>query len=1466
MTVVYAFYTIEFPKTDSLNTLNNRYMKYPKMMAQVAILFMSLQLTFAQQTFVRKTKQVTTFNSSPQLSRWLFPNASGLNQVLFNPSTSAVNNTNGRPTIPITNMAGFNSYSDENGRILFYVISSKDGVKIFDKNNLEIALPFNSGLDVYSGKQIGIVPFLKNCEGRVFHIIVGGRIIVLNFNSMDNSTNCSLLMDNGAPFSWAGVNIQSSASSTWMNEFPMAISKPSEMGIYNLYTLSANNPGITLRTLNKYVINGVTSTLNSSLTQQTNISSFQLGTNQVNTNFNNYTSEMEVSPNGNYLSLADNNFIFIYPIGSNGNIGTLYKYFDYNNSQTALQTTHKIGGLEFSTDGKLVFSIFGGDVAMAQPSNFIGKIDLATPISSTNPSYISGLNPEIGRSVIELGSDGLMYVSDGNYLYTFTSSASSITQSFAISNPRNFQPFTFTNTNGINYSVHTLPQQMDGYYYPKLPSVNYYANKVTFDFGATTVTTLTAGTAITPLPWTESTELITLTQGLEVKSGTVILRDFNFELPRFTDILVQPGAKLVIINTTLQGYCNQMWNGVKVLGNGSFEMFAKDKNLPTIIAPPQPDPLKGSKIFDALVGISTTNLSSNLYIGWYSYFDANEYHLKITNTPASVISNAYPTSYPLSGINIMGSTFSHNLPLLDPTKGISYAGLVNGIHSIVLNNPYKPAQTNANILKLFNCSFRGGYNGIDATNANFEVLNSNFYNVHNAAIFDKIDCFYSYPIIGARYSSCAITNTSFKNCNQGIVVYGKTNSKYYGGVNATIQKCVFDNIWQESIIYKDNRKSTLLIGDEINAFNKNTFQNFSHTRAIIHCENNISYTSVTNGTSIIIANNAFASGPTATGIKVFENTLPAQENQPSYSKLLISNNAISNIQTGIALSNVGAFSMVKFNSIQSNSQINYYLNWQNTKLYNFMNFYNLSRPQCDIIENTISNSLAENVLNTAISIDQCYGPHIAHNTIASSNKVNSFSRGIAVKNSNQTLVTLNLCSNGIGIYGYALNLGSELSCNTLDNCRWGIKLENHVLRNVGETHGIPGDRSYHNQFTNVQTKGADILLYRTNKLFPAAASFNKWVFKPASPVFDPKVRIINVIGTPTDNQIRPSIALNNLNLIDATPRAIPPCEVFDSTGSVIETDSASTDALLEFQKLYLKQLHARAYGLPNIPNTFLVKYFTLSEMLTNGEYETANQSLQELNPQSNFENYLKTYLGIYIACKYPLERGLMQHELDQLATIASMEVNQAGPAKYFCKAWVESEMGGLLDEVSPEIDLVEGQYGISGCNETPSTIDSIALVDINTNTLYPIVALYDENMFSVEPVHFKFLPEGGRYDFVAYTGTQVIPLGFARSKEEIIQSELQDLYFPCPENQLKRGLINLTLLPNPTQDELTLLGDVNGLYSLKVVNLVGETLIEIPTLGNKQKFSIGHLPTGIYLIRLSNLQTKEQKTLKIQKN
>jgi|GEM_PF-270419 len=123
--------------------------------------------------------------------------------------------------------------------------------------------------------------------------------------------------------------------------------------------------------------------------------------------------------------------------------------------------------------------------------------------------------------------------------------------------------------------------------------------------------------------------------------------------------------------------------------------------------------------------------------------------------------------------------------------------------------------------------------------------------------------------------------------------------------------------------------------------------------------------------------------------------------------------------------------------------------------------------------------------------------------------------------------------------------------------------------------------------------------------------------------------------------------------------------------------------------------------------------------------------------------------------------------------------------------------------------------------------------------------VFDGDTANVDDLMFHYTPVlGANYDVEG-----VIYLTY--SHYFIEPRDINDIYSYSGINELSMMSANVSMYPNPTTDYL-FISNLYGATSVKISNLLGETIKEIAINGDEAKINVGNLTTGVYIITLQN--------------
>ena len=1080
--------------------------------------------------------------------------------------------------------------------------------------------------------------------------------------------------------------------------------------------------------------------------------------------------------------------------------------------------------------------------------------------------------------------NGKLYISNGTSLdWINVGTTSSISTGVNMNNLRNKNTTDiFIYGTNISYpqdhSIYTLPDQIDGWNYPTV-----YDDKVFSYIKNLTGTADYDGTATTgSSPWGVGNKDIYVFNKITIKSGaTIVLRNFLFEFSPNTEIVVENGAILVLINTALQGACGTMWKGVTVYNGGRFEMYAKSSAVPSQYPPIVPVPTLRSQILDAYTGITVYGFNCNLFVGDYSWFQANENHIYVSNSYGSVYTSNYTpyTSFnPLRGVYIVNSQFDnyeklHEVGRGDPTYQM-------GLTSITINNSGFVSNT-ANT-EIRNCKFNNGQTGVYFKEANGVVRGCSFSlqadkSIWAQNLFTKVA---SGITIGTN-RRVDIYNNTFNRVNQAVGMYN--------GYSCTMQQNTIKRTEIRAFEYLRNYNCSLLIGSETDIGLKNTFTDCNWEA--IGCFDNRAYKYINEkdrtGTEISIGfNDINCTSVGAGSVVVTEFSKPSTG--PSFKKLLISNNNISQMQMGIRIDNVVGVPLVTlYNLIGSApNKLKY------SRVYpidrNTQNLNGIDYPQCDIYQNNIKTIKLYADTNYGIRSMNSDGIHIVSNNVSDPKNLRSLNAGVRLLGGNSDLIYKNIFKNGVGIYANGVMDKSDYTCNTFNACRWGIRLEDHIFRtynkNLGfiPTHGVVKQEGRTNYFINQQTRGGDLLvaLYKiVNITKTNYENFNKWIFDTEAPngkyINDPITRSVNltngnIISIDNDPRsalytVAPIIFSREINPCKDTIHSFGP-----SSGTVQNVIIPYVEWLNEYnlQKSNIAEWNMGSKDtMQNINNAFIVGFVNMEDRMSEQEFDVAKEILMGLTPQNTFENNLVTVYSLMLATYYPTLNTYSYDDLQTLKNIASANVYDAGMAKYIANSILYKEVQDNSEDEFIDLEVMQGKAYLNSCAEG-AIIDSISIRDLDMDSIMPIVG-YDRETFAfnVEIVSWAGLNPDHQYDFIAYSNGVAKPYGSPRQKREWIDlSGNIDLFFVCDgggKTTLADMIKAIKLYPNPAKDELNIEGLSMAGCQVEIYDIQGNLAKSEALQTGLQKINLTNMSKGLYLVKVKDANGKTLKSIKL---
>ena len=630
-----------------------------------------------------------------QQSKWFNfqPSSTTATSVSFSQSTLATATV---PNNSLANYRGYNAAFDASGNMVFYVVAQSASAFVYNASGILVhTISFLSNPDAAIGTDYGSaeIPIIKIGCGLLYHFIIGDKIYRYN---VETESVIEAIDNPNQDLGLGKVNISTGSYRIWNTSY--AISKINEFK-YGVYFLNGNKTGTSgTRFLEHVIIDAnllsgfpdILSSTNYDRISTTNISTIAVsgGNGSYPTAFNNYVSPLELSPTKNYIAFAEDKFIMVYNILSNGSIGTLKGTYEFESQSSSID--YKVAGLEFTPDGqKLYFTRFDG--AGSVINNALGYINLAT----TTPvvTYVIGTSI-YARSEIELGRDNNLYVTSPTKLVRINTTTNTLTDVLTM----NFYPNNSLMSlipNSLNFCTRILPDQIDG---------TNNSDGFVISFKNYTPPSNTTWNTTTTLPFPTSNGQINIGSTLTI-NAPLLITGMTLNFMEGGKLNIVAGGVLTLRGCTLKGIdCGKMWNGISVRNGGKLAINSNfNINSPNSTIP--------SKIYDALIAIDVAGNINNGLIVFQTEFERNEKHIVLDNCK----------TYPLTDIRF--NTFSHKQPLKDQTRGVydDMNDLKYGKTSVGISNV-----GGVNPIELDYCTFNGGQLGVAVFKAPVRVKNSNF--------------------------------------------------------------------------------------------------------------------------------------------------------------------------------------------------------------------------------------------------------------------------------------------------------------------------------------------------------------------------------------------------------------------------------------------------------------------------------------------------------------------------------------------------------------------------------------------------------------------------------------------------------------------------------------------------------------------------------------------------------------------
>ncbi len=524
--------------------------------------------------------------SQTQNRTWVIPGQ----LISFNPSPTAT------PLLYTTSSGGYNAMQDANGNLLFYIMEGW----IFDANNNEIGQFVNNSGEtnaVGGYPEVCIVPVPGSCTK--FYIIAAEATTHYATSSNPSTFYVTLDMSLPNPNAAGAFGALVGPNSTEI--------VPSYQGTAHSSTMHLAVSRLRTSTSDRFLFVSDNSILYRCTITSAGIGNLTTLGYMGSGNSTLLKSEMELFEDalGNYkltdIEWGPNSKLVIYNLNSLGNIV---------GSSTSVLITPLGGvnglshGLEFSPNGQYIY-------VTSTTAPYIQYVNVAT--MAILPLTQATNLVDFKDSQIELGYDGKLYFAAANRMASLTGSDNPGTAIWNNSELNVGVPLVAIN----GQTLRILQDQIDGEDYsnvtnssPQCCQFNSQWNKI--DFTANTGTATWNSTA-NPL---NGSGAIAKVQGtLTIPAGAnITIQGMTVQFGLDGKITIQPGGKLTINGTTLTGNttCQNMWQGVEVLGTGQY-------GSPNANQQGQFISLNNCLIERANIGVANGafNMTPPIYIGGY---------------------------------------------------------------------------------------------------------------------------------------------------------------------------------------------------------------------------------------------------------------------------------------------------------------------------------------------------------------------------------------------------------------------------------------------------------------------------------------------------------------------------------------------------------------------------------------------------------------------------------------------------------------------------------------------------------------------------------------------------------------------------------------------------------------------------------------------------------------------------------
>lgn len=825
------------------------------------------------------------------------PNAQGKNIQFTENSVSVSSKNYPKPIHPFSKKP-FNSYlslncqNDTQGNLIFYLLSTKDSVFLFDSTNY-----FIQAFDIIDISPV-IIPFP---DGAQYHLLIGENAYLFRImQEIEPPLNkIQILM-----LTKINVNAHDGSFKHSPKRIIEIIKMDCDTQIYRVYAIVANRPGFTGR----YIISTtVRTTSDDFYNPLIKLDTLDI-TNYYNYYFEHSISEQEISPQKNKLLFSSFNYLIVCDLI---NHRPYHVISDFSLKSQFNDSNLSIMGTEFLNDSIILFSTFSTN-KLDSNSNMQGVYRIKLNANGFSNCIKVPNSDKFKYSYIERGLNKKIYVtySDGLYYYNLSNNSFVKENLFSLTFKSTIPTL---NSIDVEYSgpqtlVYYLPNQID--YTKNEPNFNIRSvvknltitKSGNFHYKNHKLTKLANG----PICVLDTLQITNSAKFVNLDSMMISFhKDAKFYLLK--------NNHLTLKGTTLKGMCGQMWDGVRILPIDSGSIITIQKNKYG----------KNSMIRDAKIAGIHSNFSQNrLNIIDNTVFMANKMDIYIQNGLLENI-NIYNCRFLDTAIHNDRKSSTNNALTIEYSKikiGNNLQGInqiIGGLNGIVLNNNTIVTVDNFIIDSCFE-------NSISALKNNFiNVLNSKLYHSKIGVKITSFDNFtFKNNIVQAftdngllinsgKFNSILIggstTNkNSFNNCGfAAIEINGATspilNSNYIG-IPASVDQS--SPLRPNSII---NKWGNIVI-------NNNFFYDTSQTNIGIRIENSLTTQKQIDTFQINL--NKFTYGENAISINnissmdCLNTLLPKSENIPNcygnkniYKNIISDNGKLNSSKIGILLKN-----------------------------------------------------------------------------------------------------------------------------------------------------------------------------------------------------------------------------------------------------------------------------------------------------------------------------------------------------------------------------------------------------------------------------------------------------------------------------------------------------------------------------------------------------------------------------------